>query len=149
MIDGVEVRPLKIFCDERGQVMRMLRSDDPLFKGFGEVYFSVTNPGVVKGWKKHLKMTQHFAVPRGNIKLVLYDGRKVSATCGKVQEVLMGEDNYQLVRIPADIWYGFACVGQSPAMIANCSDIPHDPAESVQVALEDKTVPYTWDPKGL
>ena len=53
MIEGVFIKPLKVFSDEKGRVMHMLRSDDDLFKKFGEVYFSIVNPSVIKGWKKH------------------------------------------------------------------------------------------------
>ena len=144
MIQGVEIKPLKIFRDERGCVMHMMRCDDGIFKKFGEVYFSVVNPGIVKGWKKHLKMTQHFAVPRGDIKLVLYDDRAGSATFGNIQEIFAGENNYQLVRIPPMVWYGFRAEGKQPAMIANCSDIPHDPKEVELRPICDPGIPYAW-----
>ena len=49
MIDGVVITPLKQIRDERGAVLHMLRTDAPHFAGFGEVYFSVVNPGVIKG----------------------------------------------------------------------------------------------------
>ena len=78
VIKGVIIVPLKKIVDERGKVMHMLRCDSPLFKEFGEIYFSVINPGAVKAWKRHLKMTQHFAVPVGEIRLVIYDNRSDS-----------------------------------------------------------------------
>src|SRR5580698_7037148 len=130
MIEGITIKPLKIIRDERGQVMHMLRSDDPLFKGFGEVYFSVVNAGVVKGWKKHTKMVQSLAIPKGNMKLVIYDDRPDSSSKGEVQEIIIGEDNYQLVQLPPLVWYSFSPIGNFPAMIANCTNIPHDPQES-------------------
>ncbi|MBF0489596.1 MAG: dTDP-4-dehydrorhamnose 3,5-epimerase family protein [Candidatus Omnitrophica bacterium] len=144
MIEGVQIKPLKIFRDERGQVMHMMRCDDGVFERFGQIYFSVTNPGVIKAWKKHLRMTQHFAVPRGDIKLVIYDDRAGSSTQGKVQEINVGEKNYQLICIPPQLWYGFCAQGDQPAMIANCSDIPHDPQEVEQVFLGDGRIPYSW-----
>ena len=36
-IDGVRVTPLARIADERGAVLRMLRSDDPHFSRFGEI----------------------------------------------------------------------------------------------------------------
>ena len=144
MIEGVDIKPLKIFRDERGQVMHMMRCDDGFFEKFGQVYFSVTNPGVIKGWKKHLRMTQHLAVPRGDIKLVVYDDRMKSGTKGKIQEIFVGEQNYQLVRIPPGLWYGFRAENKQPAMIANCSDVPYDPGEVELRPLSDKDIPYTW-----
>ena len=47
MIEGVKIIQKQIF-DERGKIMHMLRADDDNFKKFGEIYFSVTYPNVVK-----------------------------------------------------------------------------------------------------
>lgn len=145
MIRGIFIKPLKVFSDERGKVMHMLRSDDPLFKQFGEVYFSVVNPGIVKGWKKHLRMTQHFAVPVGKIQLVLYDERKNSPTIGKVDTIEIGEENYALVRIPPLVWYGFKGISLIPTLITNCTDLPYDPKETENVNIGDSRIPYVWN----
>lgn len=144
MIEGVLIEPLKSFKDERGEVRHMLRRDAPFFKDFGEVYFSTINPGYVKGWKMHKEMTQHFAVPVGNLKLVLYDRREESATNGEVQEIIFGINNYLLVRVPPMVLYSFSSAGDGPAMIVNCADMPHHPEESVQYDLNDRSIPYHW-----
>jgi dTDP-4-dehydrorhamnose 3,5-epimerase len=86
MIEGVLIHPLRKIPDERGVVMHMLRCDDPHFERFGEIYFSVVYPGVVKGWHVHSRMTLNYAVVSGVIKLVLYDDRADSPTRGEVQE---------------------------------------------------------------
>jgi len=127
--------------------MHMLRSDASFFEQFGEVYFSLIKPGVIKGWKKHLKITQHFAVPVGNIKLVLYDDRINSSTTYQVQEVFIGEDNYQLVRIPPLVLYSFKAIGDKSALIANCINQPYDPGEVITFDVYDKTIPYMWNIK--
>jgi hypothetical protein len=57
MIDGVQIIPLLQIPDERGKVMRMLRRTDLHFPDFGEVYFSIVFPGIVKGWHLHRRMT--------------------------------------------------------------------------------------------
>ena len=144
MIEGVTIKQLERYPDERGTIMKMQEASDPEFRGFGEIYFSTIYPGVVKGWKKHLKMTQHFAVPRGAIRLVIFDDRPLSSTKGDVQEILSGENDYKLVRIPPLVWYGFRCESRQPAMIANCSDTPHEPQESELRPIEDERIPYVW-----
>lgn len=144
VIDGVIIQPLRRIADDRGKVMHMLRVDSPLFTKFGEVYFSAVNPGTVKAWKKHFKMTQHFAVPCGAIRLVLYDDREKSGTCGQVQVIELGEDAYALVRIPPLVWYGFKGISSVAALVANCTDLPHDPDEVERLNLSDKKIPYTW-----
>lgn len=144
MIEGVIIQPLKQIPDERGKVMHMLRVDSPLFSKFGEIYFSVVNPGVVKAWKRHKLMTLHYAVPIGNIKVVIYDDRKNSKTRGEVQEVFMGEDNYCLLVIPPMLWSGFMGMSPYPSLIANYTDLPHDPSEVERSEAFDKTIPYDW-----
>lgn len=136
-IDGLIVTPLKIIKDERGAVMHMLRADSPLFKQFGEIYFSVVNPGVTKGWKRHKVMEQNFAVPMGNMKFIFVDKRENSPTKEAIQEITIGpENNYALIHVPAMIWYSFTATGTDTAMIANLASIPHDPSESETAPLE-------------
>ena len=36
----------------------------------------------------------------------------------------------RLKQIPPGLWYGFSCISESPALLANCADYPHDPQES-------------------
>lgn len=145
MIEGVVVKPLRQIPDERGKVMHMLRNDDPEFSGFGEIYFSCVYPGVIKGWHIHKKMVLNYAVPYGMIKLVLYDDRPGSRTNGEIQEIFMGSDNYCLVKIPPLIWNGFKGVGVTRAIVANCSSIPHDPAEINRKRPDDPSIPYIWE----
>jgi dTDP-4-dehydrorhamnose 3,5-epimerase len=144
MIDGVRIIPLRIIPDERGKIMHMLRADDPHFEQFGEIYFSVVYPGVVKGWHLHTKMKLNYAVVAGTIKLVLFDEREASPTAGAVQEIFIGEGNYVLVHIPHGIWNGFKGVGVTPAIIANCATQPHDPAEIQRLDPFDNHIPYDW-----
>ena len=140
MIDGVVITPLKQIRDERGAVLHMLRTDAPHFAGFGEVYFSVVNPGVIKGWRRHTEMTMSLTVPKGRVKLVLADGQ------GAVQEVILGEDegDYKLVTVPPMVWNGFQCISDEPAIIANCASIPHIPSEAERIPIDSSDIDYTW-----
>ena len=144
VIDGVKITPLKRFGDDRGMIMHMMRCDWEVFEDFGEVYFSTVNPGVVKGWKRHKRMIQNYAVPMSNVKFVLDDDREGSPSAGEVQEVVLGENHYVLLTLPPMIWYGFASTDDTPAMIANCASIPHDPEESEDMDLSNPAIPYAW-----
>ena len=144
MIEGVLVVELQQIPDERGKIMHMLRATDPYFEQFGEIYFSMVYPGVIKGWHLHTKMTLNYAVMIGMIKLVLYDDRENSATRGEVQEVFLGESNYMLVRIPPRVWNGFKGIGVTPAIVANCATLPHDPNELVRKDPFTPDIPYDW-----
>jgi dTDP-4-dehydrorhamnose 3,5-epimerase len=146
MIQGVGIHPLRRIRDERGEVMHMLRRDDPHFEQFGEIYFSVVYPGVVKGWHLHQRMAINYAVPCGEIKLVLYDRRPESATNGEIQDLVVGTSNYVLVHVPPGVWNAFLGLSQDSATVANCATIPHDPAEIERKSPFAPDIPYDWGP---
>ena len=147
MIEGVRIHPLRQIPDERGKVMHMLRADAPHFEQFGEIYFSVVNPGVVKGWHLHHRMTINYAVVTGMIKLVLYDDRAGSPTCKELQEIFLGDAQYALVTVPPMIWNGFKGIAASPSVVANCATIPHDPTEIERLDPFTSHIPYDWSLK--
>lgn len=147
MIAGVKVVSLRQIPDERGKVMPMLRGDDPDFEKFGEIYFSMVHPGVVKGWHLHKEMTLNYAVVTGTIKLVLYDDRPDSRTRGELMELFIGDANYARVTIPPGVWNGFKGVGTGPAFVANLATVPHDPAEIVRMDPFTNHIPYSWEIK--
>lgn len=145
MIDGVQVHPLRQIPDERGRIMHMLRVDAAHFQQFGEIYFSCVYPGAIKAWHIHHRMTLNYAVVVGHIKLVLYDEREDSPTRGQLQELFIGESNYCLVTIPPLIWNGFKGIGDTMAVVANCSTIPHDPQEIERLDPFSTRIPYNWE----
>jgi dTDP-4-dehydrorhamnose 3,5-epimerase len=147
MIHGVKITPLRQILDERGKIMHMLRSDDPHFLQFGEIYFSFIHQGVIKGWHLHKKMTLNNAVPIGKVKLVLYDDREHSSTRGEIMEIFIGPEDYKLITIPPMIWNGAKGIADGTSIIANCATIPHDPNEIVRLNPFDKKIPYDWSLK--
>ena len=147
MIDGVVVKPLRRIPDERGFIMHMLRSDDPHFERFGEIYFSTAYPGTIKAWHLHQEMTLNYAVIVGMIKLVLYDDRENSPTKGELQELYIGRENYSLVKIPPYVWNGFKAVGGEMAILANCATLAHDANEIIRKSPIDPSIPYDWEIK--
>lgn len=145
MIQGLIIKNLKQFADDRGKVMHMLRATDDVFDKFGEIYFSVINPGIVKGWIYHKKQTSNYAVVFGKIKLVLFDNRQESETKGNIETVELGpEKNYVLVKIPPGVVHGFKCLSKDPAILANCATHPHDPEDNFKIDLNSEEIPYKW-----
>ena len=144
MIQDVEVTPLKIISDNRGRVMHMLRNDSPIFKSFGEIYFSTIYENAIKAWHLHKKSTLNYACVKGKVKLVLFDERKNSSTNGQHQELILSPENYFLVTIPPNIWNGFKGIDASESIIANCLNFPHNENEMVRKEANDKNFNYNW-----
>jgi dTDP-4-dehydrorhamnose 3,5-epimerase len=149
MIHGVVTKKLKVIPDERGRLTEILRSDDELFTKFGQIYMTTAYPGVVKGWHYHKKQTDHFAVVKGMIKLVLYDNREDSPTKREVNEFFLGEHNPTLVQIPPLVLHGFKCISEQEAI---CINIPtqvynYDQPDEFRVDPHKNDIPYDWERK--
>lgn len=139
--------PLKRIPDERGTIFHMLKSTDPHFRKFGEIYFSTVYPGAVKGWHLHRRMTLNYVCIWGHIKLVLFDDRKKSSTRGELMELFLGPDSYKLVIIPPNVWNGFKGMSAPYSIVANCASAAHDPAQSVRLSPHKNKIPYDWSRK--
>lgn len=144
-IHDLKVIPLKVIEDDRGAVLHMLRRDSDVYSDFGELYFSETKPQIIKAWKCNLKLTQLLAVPKGRIRLVIFDDRLDSYSKGKLQILEVGRpDAYQLIKIPPNLWYGFKCISKEPALIANCTNGVHSRDNSKTKKDDDSCIPYSW-----
>jgi len=145
MIEGVKISHLKIISDDRGKIMHMIRADSPIFKKFGEIYFSTIYQNIIKGWHLHLRSTLNYACIKGKVKLVLFDDRKNSKTKNQYQEIILSPEKYFLVSIPPNIWNGFKGLDTNESIIANCLDNPHDEKEMVRKDPSDKYFNFNWE----
>ena len=145
MIDGVEIVPLRRIEDARGAVIPMLRRDAPHFADFGEMYFSLINPGAVKAWKLHTRMSLNLTVPSGEVDFVLQDGRDGSPSLGATMVHHSDATAPTLLIVPPGIWSGFTNRSVVVAVVANCADILHDPAEASVRDSDDPPFPFEWN----
>ena len=145
MIEGVVITKLSQIVDERGAVLHHMRNDAPEFTTFGECYFSEMVPGAVKAWKRHRKQTQNLAVPVGRVRFVVFDDRAGSITQEELLVIELGRpDDYYRLCIPNGLWYGFSCLSNYPAVVANCVDFLHDSNDVELRSDNDNSIPYCW-----
>jgi dTDP-4-dehydrorhamnose 3,5-epimerase len=149
MIDGVQVRKLRLIPDERGFLLEMLRSDWPEFEKFGQTYITAVYPGVVKGWHYHKIQTDHFVCIQGMAKVVLYDGREGSCTHGQINEFFMGPLNPILLKIPKGVCHGFKGISEEMALIVNVPTETYDyeHPDEYRVPAHSPEIPYDWERK--
>ena len=55
--------------------------------------------------------------------MVIFDDRKESKTKNELMEIIVGENNYALIRIPPMVWYGFKGEANDFSLIANCTSM--------------------------
>jgi dTDP-4-dehydrorhamnose 3,5-epimerase len=149
LIEGARLKPLRVMPDERGRLMEILRSDEDIFRKFGQAYLTTAYPGVVKAWHYHKVQIDHFCVVRGMMKIVLYDDREGSPTRGVVNEFFLGDHNQQLLQIPNLVYHGFKCVSETEAMVLNLPTEVYDYANPDEYRLDPHSsdIPYNWNRK--
>ena len=146
MIEGVVVKQLKPLVDERGWLMEILRKDWDVFAQFGQVYVTAAYPNVVKAWHMHKKQTDYLVCIAGMVKLALYDERDGSKTRGEINEFVIGEQNYVLVKVPPEVWHGFKVISQKAALVLNTPTELYDYKAPDEFRLPPDTdkIPYDW-----
>jgi dTDP-4-dehydrorhamnose 3,5-epimerase len=145
-IYGVAVVPLKKLVNDRGHLMEVQRNDDSHFPGFGQVYLTATNPGIVKAWYRHHRQIDQIALAQGTLRLALFDSRETSPTHGQVQEILISEGQPALVQIPTGVWHGFQALGTAPALLLHINTIPFSFQDTDEDRLPAATadIPFRW-----
>lgn len=146
LIQGVQVKRLKLIPDERGYLMEMLRSDWPEFDKFAQSYVTGCYPRVIKAWHYHKKQWDRFVCVQGMAKVVLYDPREKISTRGFVNEFHMGPLNPMLIKIPPMVYHGFTAEGNQPALIVNFPTelYNYEHPDEHRVPYNDPSIPYDW-----
>lgn len=146
MIQGVQIKTLNKYSDDRGYVMEILRSDEEIFTKFGQCYLSTCNPGKIKGWHYHRRHVDNFVIVEGNARVVLYDIRKNSPTKGEINEFVLGEENPILLQIPTFVYHAVQCLGNEPSYLVSIPSEPYNNAnpDEEKVPWDSEVVPYKW-----
>jgi dTDP-4-dehydrorhamnose 3,5-epimerase len=123
-IDGVIVRPLPRFSDERGWLSEFFRNDE-LPSEFSPAmgYVSMTKPSVVRGPHEHKAQTDLFCfMGPGDFMLALWDNRPSSPTHKNRTVLFVGEKNLSAVIVPPGVVHGYKCISDYPGWVINCPD---------------------------
>ena len=123
--------------------MHGMKQDDAGYQGFGEAYFSTVKPGIVKGWKRHQRMTLNLIVPVGAVRFVIIDNRNITQDKEIVQTVTLSRSNYQRLSVPPMVWMAFQGQDEELNMVLNIASIPHEPEECDSTDIT--TFSYSWN----
>jgi len=121
-IDGVVVKRLKKYSDERGWLMEVFRTDE-LPSGVLPVmsYISMTLPGVARGPHEHMDQTDYFCFAGPSIfRLYMWDNRPGSPTRGRRMVLEAGSGSPTAVIVPPRVVHAYRNVGDAPGLVINC-----------------------------
>ncbi len=119
VLEGVIIKQLDVFEDQRGWLVEIFREDDMAFRPVMS-YVSMTEPGIVRGPHEHHEQTDFFCF-LGSFKLYLWDNRKESKTYME-KMVLDTTENPFVAVVPPRIVHAYKNIGQEDALVINFPD---------------------------
>jgi dTDP-4-dehydrorhamnose 3,5-epimerase len=121
-IDGVVVKDLRKFPDDRGWLAELFRHDELEAEFYPTMaYISATKPGVKRGPHEHVDQADLFCfIGPSNFKIRLWDNRSNSRTFNQVMTLMVGIDDPKSVLVPAGVVHAYQNVGADQGIVINC-----------------------------
>ena len=141
-VNGTVLTELPIIEAENGEVLHVMKCNDPNFFGFGEAYFSVIRGNALKGWRRHHKMNVNIVVPVGSVRFVIYDDRPSSSTFGLFDDITISRKKYYKLTIPPLVWFAFQGQTTNENIVLNVADIEHGAEVVDQKSLDE--IEFDW-----
>lgn len=151
-IDGIEIRTLSRYSDNRGWLMEVFRHDelDPEYIP-AMTYVSLTRPGVARGPHEHIDQADYFCFAGpSDFKVYLWDNRVESSTYRHRMTIVAGESAPMIIIIPKKIVHAYKNIGASDGLVVNCPNRlfkghgKKDPVDEVRYE-HDAASPYEID----
>jgi len=126
MLQGIRIKAIRRFPDERGFFTEVMRKDwTDLFgeDSVAQANLSFTFPNVIRAWHRHIKgQTDYFLALKGSIKICAFDEKTK-----EIDEIISSGLDLQVVRMPGHYWHGFKAFGNEPAMLLYFTTNLYDP----------------------
>jgi dTDP-4-dehydrorhamnose 3,5-epimerase len=145
-IHDVVIKKLTTHSDDRGYFREIVREDDHLLRRFGQSAVTKTYPGVIKAFHWHAGQDDVWYVVDGMARVVLYDRRPDSPTCGLTQVVYAGDENPVAILIPAGIAHGYQVLGVKPVILMYHVTQAYNPQapDEQRIAFDDPAIGFDW-----
>jgi dTDP-4-dehydrorhamnose 3,5-epimerase len=148
LVHGMTTRDIVTQTDDRGTVFELFDPrngwhDDPLVYS----YVFTIRPGIVKGWGRHHRHEDRYALMFGEMELVCYDAREDSPTYGLVSKIVLSEHRRQFVNVPAGVWHADRNIGSRDVVVVNFPTVPYDHAapDKERLPLDTPLIPYSFE----
>lgn len=158
MIAGVIVKNLKVHQDipdtdqtdvKSGFLMEILRSDEEIFKKFGQSTVSFAHPGTIKGFHVHEIQDDLWFMATGRSLIVLHDLRPSSPTYKQTETIYAGKDDYKLVVIPVGVAHGYKVLSDEPVVMFYHTTEPYnaEKPDEKRIPWNDSSIGFDWNAK--
>lgn len=148
MLQGIKIKLLKRYFDERGSFTELMRKDwkEILEDNFVQANLSISYPGIIRAWHRHQRgQTDYFICLNGAIKICAFDDETM-----ELDEIISTGEVPKIVRVPGKYWHGFKVIGNEPAWLLYFINRLYDyanPDEERRPWNDPKIIPKTINGK--
>ena len=159
-IDGVMVKTFRKHADQRGYFIEQLKRGDLDDEGrpfisaqpFAQMSRSLAYarggnpPELIKAFHWHRHQWDYWDIVAGNARVVLVDLREGSATAGKIQSIILGENAPKMVAIPPYVGHGYQALDLGDVILNYYVTEPYDPVDPDEgrIAYDDPRIGFDW-----
>lgn len=106
-------KEIKLIANNKGNILKLLKNKNKKIN-FDEIYISEIKPLKTKAWKFHNKKVQRIYIPKGKVKVGIFDPKTK-----KIKIIILGEKSKKLLTIYNGVFYGFKSFSKQKSLILN------------------------------
>jgi len=147
VIKGLEIIPVKRYCDDRGFFSEVFRDSSKLMDRIRQVSYTETyGTGIVKAFHYHKHQSDIWFPCKGMMEIGLIDLRK-GPTEGNLFTVYAGEDDPKIIVIPPMVAHGYKVLGNEKVGLFYLTDQEYHADNPDEYRIEWNSTLYDWDTK--
>lgn len=147
LIDGVVIKEVRPVLTGYGHLTEIFRSEWMTeCPDVDQIFATTLHPYGLSAWHAHAATTDRLFAVTGQFRVVLFDSRKDSPTCGVINEFRLGVQCPMLVVIPPRVWHGVQNYGDCTAVLINAVDhaYQYEGPDHWRVPHDSEDVPYKF-----
>lgn len=147
-INDLELIQLVTHMDDRGYLTEILRSVDPHFTKFGQVYLvGDLKRGTIRAFHKHNVLWDWFFISHGSAKFVFSDDRKESSTYLQQEVLVIGDRSPAVIAVPPGVFHGWMALEDDTQLISIASEV-YNRENPDEIRVAPDTFGDVWTIKG-
>ena len=148
-IAGVEITPFRLWPDDRGYFLEVVRLGQGLVSGFDpeqtQVSAALSYPGTIKAFHYHLWQTDFWVPAKGMFQVALVDLRADSPTFGLRNTFYIGALRPWQLLVPPGIGHGYKVIGEEAGLLVYVTNRLYNPQDEGRLPHDDEGIRYDWE----
>lgn len=148
-IEGVIATPFKLWPDDRGYFLEVLRLGQGPASQFDpattQISAALSYPGSVKAFHYHLRQTDFWVPVQGMFQVALVDLRPKSRTFGWKNTLYIGALRPWTLLIPPGVAHGYKVIGEAAGLLVYATDQFYNPEDEGRIPYDEARIGYDWE----